>query len=69
VSWGDGNSGQSGNISLQNSVLGTAAAGGVDMNWAFDDTYNQLVVGRPADNIVTLFRLNSFIYLPLVSKP
>ncbi len=46
-------------ISMTNSVLGTAANGGNSLNFSYDSTNNQLVVGRPADNIVTLFRLTS----------
>ena len=40
------------------------------MIWAFDYANDQLVVGRPADNIVTLFRFRPFFSasLPLVLK-
>lgn len=58
-------SGVSGLVTDANSVRGTAAGGGSDMVFAYDSVNDQLVVGRPADNTVTLFRLYR-IYLPLV---
>ncbi len=45
-----------GAITASNSVRGTTAGGGEMQSFAFDSTNNQLVVGRPADNIVTVFR-------------
>jgi len=57
MTYGSGNGDTVGEITSSNSVLGTTAAGGSSMNFAFDPTNNQLVVGRPADNLVTLFRL------------
>ncbi len=45
-----------GGITTTNSVLGIAAGGGISMTWAYDNANWQLAVGRPADNIVTLFR-------------
>jgi hypothetical protein len=72
VTWGDAAGGTIGQITVENSVLGTAASGGWGMCWAFDHRYpiSQLVVGRPADNIVTLFKLPSLypIFLPVVQK-
>ena len=38
------------------------------MVYTYDPVNNQLVVGRPADNIVTLFRQNG-IYLPSIMRP
>lgn len=38
-----------------NSVRGTVASGGSTMVFGYDAARNQLVVGRPASNIVTLF--------------
>jgi hypothetical protein len=46
-----------GPITAANSVLGTAASGGLSMNFAYDDVNDQLVVGRPFDIIVTLFNI------------
>jgi hypothetical protein len=54
VTLGNGAIGTSGLITGVNSVRGTAAGGGPLMVFAYDDVNNQLVVGRPADNIVTL---------------
>lgn len=48
-----------GMLSDENSVIGTAAAGGPNMVVDFDYVHDQMIVGRPADNIVTLFRPNS----------
>ncbi|MBN1812024.1 MAG: hypothetical protein JXA14_09335 [Anaerolineae bacterium] len=56
-----------GAITSANSVRGTAADGGDAMVFDYDSANSQLVVGRPADNIVTLLR-SSRIYLPLVLK-
>ncbi|MBK9162479.1 MAG: carboxypeptidase regulatory-like domain-containing protein [Acidobacteria bacterium] len=49
-----GASGGFGVISAVNSVIGTTANGGTSMNFSFDTANNQLVVGRPYDNTVTL---------------
>jgi len=68
VTWGDGHGGTVGPITADNSVRGSAAGGGPLMNFDYDYTHNQLVVGRRADNIVTLFRPVYQVYLPLVRK-
>jgi hypothetical protein len=59
VTWGDGTTGTTGPITAENSVIGTAAGGGSSMTWwgGYDSVNHQLVVGRPAENLVTLFRL------------
>jgi hypothetical protein len=67
VSWGFGSIGIHGPINVQNSVLGLAAGGGPSMVFQYDPANRQLVVGRPADNIVTLFRL-PYVFLPVVRK-
>jgi hypothetical protein len=54
--YGSGSGGTVGTLNLNNSVLGTTAGGGVDLVFSFDTANNQLVVGRPFDNVVTLFR-------------
>ena len=46
-------------VSEINSVRGTAAGGGSDMNFDYDENNDQLIVGRPADNIVTLLNRNA----------
>jgi hypothetical protein len=56
VTLGDGRTGSVGPITADNSVRGSAAGGGSSMNFGYDYTHNQLVVGRPVDNVVTLFR-------------
>jgi len=69
VTWGDGTGGTTtGAITNQNSVLGEAANGGTDINFAYDSYYDQLIVGRPADHKVTVVFLNFKIYLPLVKQ-
>ncbi len=69
VTWGDGRGGTVGPIAADNSVRGGSY--GYSLNFGYDAINHQLVVGRPADNIVTLFRpinLNNRVYLPLVRK-
>ena len=73
VTWGNGYGGTVGPITASNSVRGSAAGGGPSMNFGYDYTNDQLVVGRPADNIVTLLPslyrgLYYPVYLPLVRK-
>ncbi len=71
VTWGNGSAAIRGPITSQNSVLGVTAGGGQMMRWAYDSTHNQLVVGRPFDNIVTLFRPSDLVFpvfLPLVVR-
>ena len=58
ISYGPGNGGTVGAITVDNSVRGTASGGGGNLNFSFDTANNQLVVGRSLDNIVTLFRLS-----------
>ncbi len=55
VTWGNGHGGTIGPITADNSVRGSTVGGGWSLNFGYDYTHNQLVVGRPADNIVTLF--------------
>ncbi|MEP7097158.1 MAG: hypothetical protein ABI748_05795, partial [Dokdonella sp.] len=51
-------SGLSGTIQAYNSVRGTAANGGTRLVFAYDATRQRLAVGRPADNIVSLFTMD-----------
>ncbi len=67
VSWGFRSSGAVGPVSADNSVRGLATGGGSNMVFQYDGTNRQLVVGRPSDNIVTLFKL-PYVFLPVVSK-
>jgi len=55
VTLGSGSSGTAGTVSSSNSVLGTAMSGGSSMVFSYDTLHAQIVVGRPADNIVTIF--------------
>lgn len=57
VSRGNGSIGTKGFINTGNSVAGTTASGGTGQNVVFDAVNNQFVIGRPADNIVTLWRI------------
>ena len=57
VSRGNGNIGAKGFINTGNSVAGTTPSGGTGQNVVFDAVNNQFVIGRPADNIVTLWRI------------
>lgn len=56
VSYGFGVGGAVGAITVNNSVRGTTSFPAFGQNHSFDSTNNQLVVGRPDDNIVTVFR-------------
>jgi hypothetical protein len=47
-----------GTIQAWNSVIGSSPTGGNQMVFAYDATRHQLIVGRPADNIVSLFTMD-----------
>jgi hypothetical protein len=68
VTWGNGDTGTSGPITAENSVRWATAGGGSSMVWAHDDTNVQLVVGRPADDVVTLFDVSYRVHVPLVLR-
>jgi hypothetical protein len=57
ATYGSATAGVSGAISATNSVLGTVANEGGELNAVFDSVNNQMVVGRPAESIVSLFRI------------
>lgn len=57
VSRGTGGIGTRGFLDPSNSVAGTTASGGTGQNFVFDTVNNQFVIGRPADNVVTLWRI------------
>ncbi len=70
VTWGTG-AGVRETIAGSNSILGSTASGGGALNFAYDPINRQMVVGRPADNIVSLFRpyTGPFrIYLPVMRR-
>jgi hypothetical protein len=56
VTWANGSTGTSGSVSTINSVLGTVASAGSSMTFDYVPALNQLIVGRPDSNLVTLFR-------------
>ncbi len=56
VTIGNGSTGTFGSITEENSVIGTSSTGGSSMEFAYDPVFDQVVVGRPADSIVTLFQ-------------
>lgn len=58
ITWGHGAWGVTGPVSPANSVIGGVAGGGLDLVYGFDDYNHQLVVGRPHENIISLFRVN-----------
>jgi hypothetical protein len=72
VTWGDGVGGATtGEITAQNSLLGTVAGGGPRMTFHYDSLLGQYLIGRPAENMVSLYRLPSLEYkirLPLVLR-
>ena len=47
-----------GTIRPWNSVLGTTAGGGSSMSFAYNPTRQELIVGRPASNVVSLFTMD-----------
>jgi hypothetical protein len=67
ISWGFRGGATRGPVSAGNSVRGLAASGGYALVYQYDATHHQLVVGRPADNIVTLFKV-PYVFLPVLLK-
>jgi hypothetical protein len=57
VTLGDGGGATVGLITGDNSVRGVTAGGGPGLNFSYDAIRELLVVGRPADNLVTLFTI------------
>jgi hypothetical protein len=55
VTLAPGTGGAVGPLSGIDSVFGTVTNGGFSMRWTYDAVDDQLVVGRPAENIVTFF--------------
>ena len=45
----------SGSIGASNSVVGGLASGGAQMVFGYDTQRDHLVVGRPSENLVTIF--------------
>ncbi len=57
ITLANGDAGVSGTIVASNSVRGTIQNGGLDLPFGYDVARAQLAVGRPASNIVSLFKL------------
>lgn len=71
VVWCDGNSGCLGRVAnFPRGVNGSTAQGGNTMTYAYDPVNQQVVVGRPADNIVTILsaQVEYSTYLPWLSR-
>lgn len=57
-----GDTGANGPINAANSVRGTVPNGGLDLSIAYDDTREQLAVGRPSSNLVSLLTLSQGLF-------
>jgi hypothetical protein len=69
VTWGNGTTGIRGPITGVYSIRGMAAGGGDSMNFAYDATNVQIVVGWPSNNTVSLFRFPYIpVWIPLVLR-
>jgi hypothetical protein len=69
VSLGAGSFGTHGPVSAANSVLGAAPDVGASLTWTYDYVHAQLVVGRPADNVVTLLKTVTYqVSMPIVLR-
>ncbi len=58
VTLANGAFGLSGTVAPWNSVIGSTGSGGTGMVFAYDASRKRLAVGRPADNIVSLFTMD-----------
>lgn len=54
VTLGDGATGTTGLVSTTNSVLGTAASGGISLVFGYDPGRRQMIVGRKNSNLVSI---------------
>jgi hypothetical protein len=68
VTWARRGGQTTGPITGWNSVRGQVAGGGATMDWVYDAFHDQLVVARPAENLVTLFRPSCGLFLPVVLR-
>ncbi len=68
ISYGLGNGGTVGPITAANSVRGTITDGGAVMNFSVGSANNDLVVGRPAENIVTVFKQSGIAFSAVSRK-
>jgi hypothetical protein len=69
LTWGDGRAGTTGTITANNTIWSTAPLG-LRMSFDYDYRDNQLVIGRPMDMRVTLFRQAwpNVFFLPFLLK-
>jgi uncharacterized protein DUF5650/dockerin type I repeat protein len=68
ISYGLGNGGTVGSISAANSVRGLIQGGGSSQNFAVGSSNNDLVVGRPSENIVTVFKQSGIAFSAVSRK-
>jgi Repeat of unknown function (DUF5650) len=59
VTWTNVRKGLAGPISAANSLLGTAAGGGLYLFVEHDVTRDTVIVGQPSSNMVSLFRTDA----------
>ncbi|NNE66175.1 MAG: VCBS repeat-containing protein [Pyrinomonadaceae bacterium] len=55
ITFGDGLNGTFGPVTEENSVIGTSSSGGARLSFDYDAVNDRLIVGRPADELVTVF--------------
>lgn len=55
VTWGNGISGTSGTVNDCNSVIGKKFNGGFSMSAAYNEVYKYLIVGRGAEDLITIY--------------
>jgi hypothetical protein len=72
VTWMDGLEGATtGEITAQNSLLGAVSGGGPSMTFHHDSLLGQYIIGRPAENMVSLYRqppLQHNLRLPIILR-
>lgn len=60
IAWPRPGLGETGTLSQMTSVIPGAIGGGDRLNWSHDRQGNRLIVGRPAEGVVTLFETSLF---------
>ncbi len=66
VTWGNGISGTSGTVNDCNSVIGMKFNGGSSMSAAYNEVYKYLIVGRGAEDLITIYYPSGG---PFLAKP
>jgi hypothetical protein len=72
LAWCDGVKGCQGSAALfPRSVKGTSAEGGFQITYAFNPVHQQVIVGRPADNRVTILDapIQYISFGPIIRRP